>query len=531
MKKVLLTTVTKPFPPLDGVNSFDLYASRLTKYQDIFTVSSYYPALPLFLIGQNLQAEAVVLEHPTVAQFERELARGYDYIGIHFAASFFFDKVLAMVRTIRRLSPGTKIVLGGYGVTCLTQEFAQEKELAGLVDYVCQEEGVCFMRKVMGEPVDRPIKQVFPAARVNFMGQRFLFDNMLAALGCRAGCEFCATSAFFKYRKIRVATPAELWTHLKRNIREKDVAFNWIYDEDFFADPDYVREFAALIRKDPDFDLKKVCWGGYGSVRTLSRFTAEELAGMGVTSLWIGVESKFSELPKRQGRDIKETFDSFRKAGIQIVGSFIIGWDFHTPENVREDIDFLTSLNPTFCQVSSLMPCPGTKFWDKVVQEGRLKADEFRWDHFHLYSSIHKHRNLDEREIPGLMKLTHRSLLEHNGPSVYRLFEVHLKGYASFKDSPDPQLQRRAEMHREWCFRAYPILFTSKVYTPGGRLAPRVEALYREYLELMGKPTLGQRCQAVFFFLYATILKVRSFFPRHVPQPVCHRYVYTGGEA
>ena len=77
---------------------------------------------------------------------------------------------------------------------------------------------------------------------------------------------------------------------MKKNILRGKIEFNWLYDEDFFADPEYVREFARLIKEDTDISPEQVRWGGYGSVRSLSEFAVEELVEMGVTALWIGIE-------------------------------------------------------------------------------------------------------------------------------------------------------------------------------------------------------------------------------------------------
>ena len=150
-----------PYPELDGCSSMDLYASRLTHSQDIFSFASYYPALPIYLIGQNISAPTVVLESPTFEIFTEEVKNGYDYIGINFN-TIFFDQVLKMCRIIRRLSPETKIVLGGYGVCCLKENFQEEQELVKMVDHVCHGEGIRFMRELLGEPTDAPIKQDFP---------------------------------------------------------------------------------------------------------------------------------------------------------------------------------------------------------------------------------------------------------------------------------------------------------------------------------------------------------------------------------
>jgi len=56
---------------------------------------------------------------------------------------------------IRNCSPRSKIVLGGYG-TVLPDDV-----LAPFGDFICREEGISFMRRLLGEHPDRPIRHPY----------------------------------------------------------------------------------------------------------------------------------------------------------------------------------------------------------------------------------------------------------------------------------------------------------------------------------------------------------------------------------
>ena len=47
---------------------------------------------------------------------------------------------------------------------------------------------------------------------------------------------------------------------------------------------------------------------GYGSVKSLSQFSAAELTEMGFDLLWIGFEGKRAEFKKMEGRSFAELF-------------------------------------------------------------------------------------------------------------------------------------------------------------------------------------------------------------------------------
>ncbi|HPP11759.1 MAG TPA: radical SAM protein, partial [bacterium] len=388
--------------------------------------------------------------------------------------------------------------------------------------------GIRFMRELLGDPVDAPIRQDFDPCPLRILGVRYYFNNIISALGCRGACEFCATSAFFHYRKVRLISPAELWSIMKRRLTERRYGFIWIFDEDFFDDPDYVRELARLIDREKTLTLDRIHWGAFASVRALSAFTIDELVRMGVQSLWIGIESKFTHLPKRQGRDIVELFDALHAAGITTVGSFIVGWDHHTPENLDEDIAHVVRLNPTFSQISSLMPCPGTRLWKKLEAEKRLRTEGFRWKGFHLYAAMHDHLRLTDQEVFRGVRKTQRLLYEINGPSVLRSFEVYLQGYRWCKNHQDPRIRERTAYHERWCRESRPVLTAVRLFLPTPAVREKVERLRREYLREFGPLGFSSRVKSYLLVLACLVGLVFRKLPRPPKQPPYKRKVYPG---
>jgi len=262
--------------------------------------------------------------------------------------------------------------------------------------------------------------------------------------------------------------------------------------------------------------MDRISWGGYGSVRSLSKFTPEELAEMGVSAIWIGVESKFSKLPKRKGKDIKEIFSSLHENGIQTVGSFIIGWDFQTSENINEDIEHFVKLNPTFTQISSLMPCPETKLWEKVTKENRLYTENFKWENHHLYSSIHRHSTLKDEEIIDLIKYTQKKLYEENGPSVLRSFQIHLNGYRKFKNSKNEHLKQRSILHRKWCKLMVIVLPAIKKYGPTEKVREKAAEMLQEYRKEFEDLNVKQKIKSS---LLITCIRMTKDKEKKIKQP------------
>ncbi len=95
-------------------------------------------------LAENIEPPCVVLHYPSEREFIRELkADRYQYVGINFVVAT-FHKVRRMVELIRKHAPHSRIILGGYG-TVLPDEL-----LTPFADHICREEGIGFMRRLLG---------------------------------------------------------------------------------------------------------------------------------------------------------------------------------------------------------------------------------------------------------------------------------------------------------------------------------------------------------------------------------------------
>ncbi|MFZ2955943.1 MAG: B12-binding domain-containing radical SAM protein [Candidatus Ozemobacteraceae bacterium] len=508
--KILLTTAIGPFSNMDGASVNDIHASRMTHGQGIFTQRSYYPALPLYILAQNISASSAVLENPTPEFFEQEVRNNYEYIGITFPP-IFLDKVHAMCQTIRRISPRTKIILGGYGVFCIEEDVGIGKKIKPLVDHICRGEGVRFLRGILGEPLDRPITEDLP------LNQTFLMDqpaaklfNLASSLGCNNDCEFCSTSAFFGHKKTYLMTPEQLLWQIKKNAASGRAISTWIYDEDFFDPPEYSRELARIMKADREIPKHLINLGTLGSVKSLSKFRVEEFLEMGINHIWVGVESKFSALPKRQGRDIRELFASFHSAGIMTIASFIIGLDCQTPENIEEDIEFFASLNPTFTQITGILPCPGTKLWQNLDLEKRLSDfEQLSWDDYHMYTPLFQPKHFSKKELLPLIKKAYSNSYEKSGPSILRALEIHLNGFENCIASENSIIKQRVAYYETICRQIYPVLLAIREFSPSTEVSQKVDLLRQRMKKHFGKPDLKSRLSSILALFGGGILSIR----------------------
>jgi len=453
-KRILLSTVPGPRELVDGVDLYDIMAARLAR-----------GCWALYLIAENLRAQVTVLENPTWEDFESEVRKGYDYFGTQLMAAY-FPQTVRMLEIVRSRSPETVTVGGGYGGLYVSDppegEYTElARRIEQLTDHFCQEEGVRWFRRLIGdEPAERPIRQRFlPAGGNAIKGLEQLArarqPTVLAGLGCPNGCEFCVTSAFYRGKKLRVCSAESLYTEMRQRVLQSEGSVGGlftIFDEDLFTDVEYVRELGRLIRSDEEMlPHGGIRYFAFGSLRSLSQFSFEELVANGLSTVWIGVESTIDDVvtsehavAKRACDDVHGFIHGLQEHGVGVTASTILGWDFHTPENVLADIDAFVALEPLFYQVTPLIPCPGTQLYRRLQEDGRFLPGQ-DWS-FKQYQDdeVMQRKNFAQGELRRFYDLALKKLYEENGPSQIRLTKVALNGYLKFKDSAEPYLRARA---------------------------------------------------------------------------------------
>ena len=513
MKRVLLSTAYGPYDLEWGENQLDILESRLQRGQGPFTLKSHGHCHALYLIAENINARTTVLECPHVEDYVEELKKGYDYVGMQLI-SVNIEKIAHMMRLAREISPRTKIIIGGYGITGLYDPPPGETtNVADYIlkeaDYLCREEGAQFMRKILGdEPIDRPIMQKYlPRGAAFFPGYEGNADRsmgtILVALGCPNGCEFCCTSAMFKKQKIYVLSPEETFEAMKHNCRRNGgrATSSTLMDEDLLLNPDYMRELGRLIQEDKEFGLSKMSYFCFGDMRSITDFSMEELLELGLDSIWVGVESSIEDvitsehkIEKRKCDDVKSTFGAMEQYGIGITASMVLGWDFQTPENIEEDIDFFVDLGPASYQMTFLTACPGTELYDRMKKAGRINPKMKYHDVQQCNDGTFIPKNFKPGELREYFELAHEKLYNNNGPGLFRSFELNLNGYETCSQSHRPLLREdKAAYFREKCQRGINMVDAVIRYGPTEKVREKARAAKEKYIRLLGEPTDDQK--------------------------------------
>lgn len=496
--KLLLTSVVRPFGgPGEGDSvGAELFHAQVTRAQGPFSLRQVIRVWAIDYLAENVRAPAVTLHYPSKRELVCELrSGGYTHVGINFVVAT-FHKVREMVALIREHAPNAKVVLGGYG-TVLPDEV-----LSPWADAICREEGVGFLRKLLGEPQDAPIRHPHaPVPSVQVLSHQLpsVVGHVTAGLGCSNGCDFCCTSHFFRQKYVPFArTGRDVYDALVRTRQHAEadgftMSGYTIIDEDFFLHQRRAREFLDCVREGGE----ALSLLGFGSVRGLAQFSPEEIGEMGFDLVWNAFEGTNAGYRKQQGTSFAKLYGGLKSVGCAQLTSMIIGFPYQDEPQVWREVDELMALEPGLVQCLIYFAFPGTPLHAQVVGGGRYlrtfkeKPDLRRWDGFAMHF---EHSKFDgPAHVERLQKAVYDEDFRRLGPSPMRLARVWLTGYENLKSHPSPLLRQRAERQRRDARGVLGVCSAAIAYHPNPAVRQRARALRADIVRLTGELTAQER--------------------------------------
>ena len=101
----------------------------------------------------------------------------------------------------------------------------------------------------------------------------------------------------------------------------------------------------------------------------------------GFDTVFVGIETpneqSLSECNKKQnkGRDLVACVKTLQRAGIEVQGGFIVGFDSDTPSIFQQQIEFIQRSGIVTAMVGLLQAPHGTQLYERMKNEGRLLAE------------------------------------------------------------------------------------------------------------------------------------------------------------
>lgn len=216
--------------------------------------------------------------------------------------------------------------------------------------------------------------------------------GMITSRGCVFNCNYCSSSLIMgkKFRTRSAENVVDELEELHYKYGLKDVAF---LDDIFMLN----KKRAGLIAdeiKNRNLDISFIA---SSRVNTVDESLLESLKNSGMSTLYCGVESGSQRVLDLMGKGItlkqaENAFKTAKKVGVDIVGSFILGYPGETVKEMDQTIDFSIKLDPDYSQYSILTPFPGTPIYYELKQKNLLDTEN--WDKYTVLKSVINYEKL-----------------------------------------------------------------------------------------------------------------------------------------
>lgn len=196
--------------------------------------------------------------------------------------------------------------------------------------------------------------------------------------GCPYNCEFCSVTELFGHRT-RIKTADQIIAELDGLYEAGWHGAVFSGDDNLIGNKQYLKDelLPALIEWRKDKEGMQ-----FATEVTINLADDNELMQMmvdaGFNTVFIGIETpdeaSLAECGKNlnTNRNMIDDVKRIQRAGLQVQGGFIVGFDHDTPSIFQRQIDFIQKSGIVTAMVGLLQAIPGTKLYERLRKEGRL---------------------------------------------------------------------------------------------------------------------------------------------------------------
>jgi radical SAM superfamily enzyme YgiQ (UPF0313 family) len=315
--------------------------------------------------------------------------------------------------------------------------------------------------------------------------------------GCPFNCDFCNVTALLGHLP-RTKTAAQI-------IAELDglYALGWrksifFVDDNFIGNKKHIKTevLPALIewrKGKPGMPFSTEASINLADDPELMRLMVEA----GFDTVFVGIETpnedSLAECSKTQnkGRDLVESVKRLQRAGLQVQGGFIVGFDNDSASIFQQQIDFIQKSGIVTAMVGLLQAPAGTRLYERMQKEGRL-VNEFSGDNVDGSTNI-----IPKMGMEPLREGYHKILSQIYAPKFY--YERVLTFLREYQPS-------KIRIHLE---PQYILAFGRSIYQLGIRGAERIQYWRLFFWTLFRRPRL---------FPLAITLAIMGFHFRQVAE-------------
>ncbi len=304
-----------------------------------------------------------------------------------------------------------KVIIGGIHISMLPNEALHYAdtivtgEVEGIWNQVITDfENNRLLARYNGPRIDLSQTPIIP--RHDLLHPNYFWNSVQTSRGCPFNCNFCSVSRYLG-KEHRQRRAKNVLDELEK-IKGKYITFidDNLIGHSLESRNRAIELFEGMIGR----GLNKKWWMQCSMNAADDEHVIKLAAQAGCMYVFIGFETVNNNSLKEMKKGInlkigvenyKRVVDRFHKYGIGILGSFIIGNDYESPEYYKELGDFLVTSNVDIVQINILTPLPGTDLMEKMKAEGRLIYNDVPkdWHKYRFSYVVHSIREVEENTV------------------------------------------------------------------------------------------------------------------------------------
>ncbi len=241
--------------------------------------------------------------------------------------------------------------------------------------------------------------------------------NIATTRGCPFKCNWCAKPIYGN--RYNSHSPEYITGHIKYLTETYNVHRFWMCDDIFGLKPNWVQEFNKELKKEELF----ISYYIQSRVDLLLKEdTIDALSESGLEEVWVGAESGSQAIldAMDKGTTVSQIYEAtqlLKKKNVRVAFFIQFGYLDETKEDIAKTITMIKELVPDNLGISVSYPLPGTKFYDKVKDDLKLKANWTDSDDLAMlfegtfnskfYKKLHRYVHKEYRKSQGIQSFKH----------------------------------------------------------------------------------------------------------------------------
>jgi radical SAM superfamily enzyme YgiQ (UPF0313 family) len=377
-----------------------------------------------------------------------------------------FGVVKDLCNQIKNTCPNRRIVLGGAHCTVLPERTLEEipqadvvcigegevtlSEIARIrddtllsgVNGICFRSGNALIRTDPRPPlqdldlIPPPARHLLPMKKYHLTASRVsgsgYCPTILVARGCPFSCTFCSRTFG---RSFRTHSIDRILSEIRSLIESYQISQLNIEADTLTVNKKFINALCnGLIQSGIN---RRIRWTCESRVDTVDEELLKLMHEAGCWQISYGVETGSQRLLDSINKSvslnqIENIFRITKKVGISIRGFFMLGLPGETPSESQATIDFAKKLNPLWAQFTVTVPYPGTKMFEDIDQQGKIRT--YNWEKYNTWSGWQGSEDIpfvpDGRTVQELRDLQKRALRQfYLRPVVILQFLHHIQSW------------------------------------------------------------------------------------------------------